>query len=212
MEVLEFHSLQGPVAQSGSAPRSHRGGLGFKSPQVHRSAVLEFAQDRLTRSRPITLIGRDLGVSGVFGRSGCWRGPCSGVVRSGPARFWAGAGTPRGPTASGGWWVCLFAGSACQGEAGGGGRLPRPVCDRWPSPKLRDAVSIASKSSSVRVAPARSSSHVSRVVRLATVSMSAMRRVWVTCPVAGRCLGLPMSRSSLLKRPLAPSLWLRMGL
>lgn len=33
--VLEFHSLQGPVAQSGSAPRSHRGGLGFKSPQVH---------------------------------------------------------------------------------------------------------------------------------------------------------------------------------
>lgn len=35
MGMLEFHSLQGPVAQSGSAPRSHRGGLGFKSPQVH---------------------------------------------------------------------------------------------------------------------------------------------------------------------------------
>ncbi len=35
VRVLEFHSLQGPVAQSGSAPRSHRGGLGFKSPQVH---------------------------------------------------------------------------------------------------------------------------------------------------------------------------------
>ena len=33
--VLEFHSLQGPVAQSGSAPRSHRGGLGFESPQLH---------------------------------------------------------------------------------------------------------------------------------------------------------------------------------
>jgi uncharacterized protein with GYD domain len=30
--------LQGPVAQSGSAPRSHRGGQGFKSPQVHRSS------------------------------------------------------------------------------------------------------------------------------------------------------------------------------
>lgn len=33
--VLRFHSLQGPVAQTGSAPRSHRGGQGFKSPQVH---------------------------------------------------------------------------------------------------------------------------------------------------------------------------------
>lgn len=33
--MLEFHSLQGPVAQSGSAPRSHRGGQGFESPQVH---------------------------------------------------------------------------------------------------------------------------------------------------------------------------------
>lgn len=35
VRVLEFHTSQGPVAQSGSAPRSHRGGLGFKSPQVH---------------------------------------------------------------------------------------------------------------------------------------------------------------------------------
>ena len=26
----------GAVAQSGSAPRSHRGGQGFKSPQLHR--------------------------------------------------------------------------------------------------------------------------------------------------------------------------------
>ena len=33
--MLEFSSLQGPVAQSGSAPRSHRGGQGFESPQVH---------------------------------------------------------------------------------------------------------------------------------------------------------------------------------
>lgn len=36
--MLEFHSLQGPVAQTGSAPRSHRGGQGFKSPQVHSSS------------------------------------------------------------------------------------------------------------------------------------------------------------------------------
>src|SRR5215472_1133986 len=35
---LEFATLApglGAVAQSGSAPRSHRGGQGFKSPQLH---------------------------------------------------------------------------------------------------------------------------------------------------------------------------------
>ena len=32
----------GAVAQSGSAPRSHRGGQGFKSPQLHRERSSRF--------------------------------------------------------------------------------------------------------------------------------------------------------------------------
>ncbi len=57
MRMLEFHSLQGPVAQSGSAPRSHRGGQGFKSPQVHRNNSLRLRA--VERSRPI---GRSGGI------------------------------------------------------------------------------------------------------------------------------------------------------
>ena len=69
--MLEFHSLQGPVAQSGSAPRSHRGGQGFKSPQVHRQdrsrgssgAVDEIPSDRDDRRDLCRFRGR----SGLFG-------------------------------------------------------------------------------------------------------------------------------------------------
>lgn len=50
--MLEFHSLQGPVAQSGSAPRSHRGGLGFKSPQVHICNCLRVSPGTRARNPP----------------------------------------------------------------------------------------------------------------------------------------------------------------
>ncbi len=33
--LLALSTVPGAVAQSGSAPRSHRGGQGFESPQLH---------------------------------------------------------------------------------------------------------------------------------------------------------------------------------
>src|SRR5487761_1809985 len=39
----------GAVAQSGSAPRSHRGGQGFKSPQLHREIAEAHLQLSSTR-------------------------------------------------------------------------------------------------------------------------------------------------------------------
>ena len=41
----------GAVAQSGSAPRSHRGGQGFESPQLHRE-VFTFQQGPCSRLDP----------------------------------------------------------------------------------------------------------------------------------------------------------------
>src|SRR6516165_6625338 len=37
-------AVLGAVAQSGSAPRSHRGGQGFKSPQLHQVTAVQLAQ------------------------------------------------------------------------------------------------------------------------------------------------------------------------
>src|SRR5580704_13778705 len=36
LRFARLSQVLGAVAQSGSAPRSHRGGQGFKSPQLHR--------------------------------------------------------------------------------------------------------------------------------------------------------------------------------
>src|SRR5580704_13710781 len=63
---LSFATLSqvlGAVAQSGSAPRSHRGGQGFKSPQLHR----EIAGQRLTYSSHPT---RRMGAVAILG--GIW--------------------------------------------------------------------------------------------------------------------------------------------
>lgn len=62
VRVLEFHTSQGPVAQSGSAPRSHRGGLGFKSPQVHNDSS-RAALGNGDEIPPGRKTGRDLVVS-----------------------------------------------------------------------------------------------------------------------------------------------------
>src|SRR3954466_13705254 len=67
-------SVEGAVAQSGSAPRSHRGGQGFNSPQLHQKckvrntdtvgaqapAVLLFVGDgRIELVGPLVLEGSD---------------------------------------------------------------------------------------------------------------------------------------------------------
>src|SRR6201986_4829437 len=74
----------GAVAQSGSAPRSHRGGQGFKSPQLHR----EIAGQRHTYGSHPT---RRMGAVGILG--GIWEIVSARLnARMGPSSFTTYAG------------------------------------------------------------------------------------------------------------------------
>src|SRR5260370_27899928 len=79
-QFATLSQVLGAVAQSGSAPRSHRGGQGFKSPQLHR----EIAGQRLTYSSHPT---RRMGAVAILG--GIWEivsyrtgtGRAGGIIR-----------------------------------------------------------------------------------------------------------------------------------
>ena len=51
--------VPGAVAQSGSAPRSHRGGQGFKSPQLHPEAAGQAPSGSIDEASMVTMAHLD---------------------------------------------------------------------------------------------------------------------------------------------------------
>jgi hypothetical protein len=61
----------GAVAQSGSAPRSHRGGQGFKSPQLHPE-IFTFDLALSSRLALTVCLPVAVGFEVAAGGAGCW--------------------------------------------------------------------------------------------------------------------------------------------
>src|ERR1035441_2205733 len=98
----------GAVAQSGSAPRSHRGGQGFESPQLHLGSSTELPVSYRQNCGGDLIFSMTSGSDTGAGRCPAWPGVAAGLLRV------LRAGLRRG-------LECRFAGLG-GGGAGGGGR------------------------------------------------------------------------------------------